>query len=546
MLILQDTLEGASLTRSASVREPQKSYQNSVPAIGGLTHQQGKIGQDDQAEKPRPHRDAKRRTVQVEYVAPNSRSTRGEASGQNVSPSVSSPPGTSQARARSGSRGPVDPPQSQSQSPSLAVSQVKTPPKDPPIEPGSRSPYTKAPSIGQDTVPSPGVLPRSMSESTTGAFAGTQSQNNRPNTGHSTTSLNAGRLPSRGSYGQPVAPTVAATNAQGRLAQPKNGKQYVISSPIPQDPSIISIGQPSTQQLPAKFNPTPFQEPPKTHKRSSTVSSIGEKIFGKSGSIFGSARPKSSKRYPPTSMKDLYSTDDSRGSVDSRRSMSYGFNRRQGDSGPDSRPRRLSLLAASLSLKGFTSGTRDQKSQSEPQMSQIQDFGGPIYSHEQKRPSTGPTVLNRTTGYGTYGDSTAGQGARNQTPEMQTEEMSYEAQIDRQFATLHENQHGFQFDPFTSQPLDHGLPQNDSHQQINDQYAGPYPEGFNAALDDRQPRQSMQSGRPPRGSVLQKNNRKFADYEYGDTSHHSGSSGPARKVMDFFRRRGKARAGDDR
>ena len=60
MLILEDTLEGASLTRSASVREPQKSYQNSVPAIGGLTHQQGKIGQDDQAEKPRPHRDAKR------------------------------------------------------------------------------------------------------------------------------------------------------------------------------------------------------------------------------------------------------------------------------------------------------------------------------------------------------------------------------------------------------------------------------------------------------------------------------------------------------
>jgi protein-serine/threonine kinase len=176
-------------------------------------------------------------------------------------------------------------------------------------------------------------------------------------------------------------------------------------------------------------------------------------------------------------------------------------------------------------------------------MSQIQDYGSPIYNHGQKRPSTGPTVLNRTTGYGTYGDLTAGQDASNQAPAVQTEEMNYEAQIDRQFAALDETQHSFQFDPFSSQPLDRGLPQNDSHQQFNDQYAGTYPEEL---IDDRQPRQSMQGGRPPRGSVLQKSNRKFADYEYGDTSHHSGSSGPARKVMDFFRRRGKARAGDDR
>jgi protein-serine/threonine kinase len=58
----------------------------------------------------------------------------------------------------------------------------------------------------------------------------------------------------------------------------------------------------------------------------------------------------------------------------------------------------------------------------------------------------------------------------------------------------------------------------------------------------------MQAGRLGRGpNVLQKNNRKFADaYEYErDSSHHSGSSGAARKVMDFFRRRAKSRAGGD-
>lgn len=58
----------------------------------------------------------------------------------------------------------------------------------------------------------------------------------------------------------------------------------------------------------------------------------------------------------------------------------------------------------------------------------------------------------------------------------------------------------------------------------------------------------------PRGAaVLQKNNRRFADaYEqdqepgYGGGGRNAGSSGAAKRVMDFFRRRGKARGGEDR
>jgi protein-serine/threonine kinase len=71
-----------------------------------------------------------------------------------------------------------------------------------------------------------------------------------------------------------------------------------------------------------------------------------------------------------------------------------------------------------------------------------------------------------------------------------------------------------------------------------------YPNHNNGGYDSRS-RPSMQISRPKQG-VLQKSNRKFADaYEYErDPSHHSGSSGAARKVMDFFRRRGKARAGE--
>ncbi len=49
--------------------------------------------------------------------------------------------------------------------------------------------------------------------------------------------------------------------------------------------------------------------------------------------------------------------------------------------------------------------------------------------------------------------------------------------------------------------------------------------------------------------VLQKNKRLVDAYDTDDYSRphdHSGSSGAARRVMDFFRRRGKARGGEDR
>jgi protein-serine/threonine kinase len=120
------------------------------------------------------------------------------------------------------------------------------------------------------------------------------------------------------------------------------------------------------------------------------------------------------------------------------------------------------------------------------------------------------------------------------------EPVSYEAQIDQQFAAL-----GSQFN-------NEGVSSENVH---TDQYSGNhytyqstpnYYDNYNSTYDSL-PRQSMQTGRSGRG-VLQKNHRKFADaYEYErDFSNHSGSSGAARKVMDFFRRRAKSRAGDDR
>jgi protein-serine/threonine kinase len=129
-----------------------------------------------------------------------------------------------------------------------------------------------------------------------------------------------------------------------------------------------------------------------------------------------------------------------------------------------------------------------------------------------------------------------------------SEPLTYEAQIDQQFAEL-----GNRFDQ-TDDSFG-AISSEQAYHNADEQYTGSnykysskpnYYDDYNGTYESV-PRQSVQAGRRGPG-VLQKNNRKFADaYEYErDSSHHSGSSGAARKVMDFFRRRAKSRAGDDR
>ncbi|KAK2768350.1 hypothetical protein FQN54_000204 [Arachnomyces sp. PD_36] len=531
----EDQREAPSLARSASVREPPKTQQQPPvsPAVGGLSHQQGKIAQDETSDKGKTPKDAKRRTVQVEYVPPQSQTTRGES----ASVSASSP-SASRARGISASRAPVD------TSPVATghSSRSKPLPQDPPVSQGTQSPSARYQGSGQ---PSRDV-PRTVSESTRafGATHGPTSHPTRPTTGGSPASGSGGkpdvRLPSRGSYGQPVAPTVATTNAQGRLAQPKNGKSYVISGPFPQSGhgSSASIGQPTSQPHPAQFNATPAQEPPqKGHKRSNTVSGISEKLFGRSGSMFGGRssqppppRARAGKRYPPTSMKDPYGGDNSRTSIDSRRSIAQSFTRKQSDGTQETRPRRFSLLPASFSLKSFTGNKEPQYDDQQPQMSRYAS------RENSTRGQDGPSDYVET-------EPTA----------QQFNTMDYSTQIDQQFATLQNPQGNvYQQDPYSGETSQHynqnsSLQPGDGQHQYSNLNTPTYSEGHNGHHDNGS-RQSIQTGRSARGSVLQKNNRRFADaYDYEkDPSHHSGSSGAARKVMDFFRRRGKARGGDYR
>ncbi|KAL4937642.1 hypothetical protein BDV06DRAFT_70075 [Aspergillus oleicola] len=512
--------EGPALARSASVREPPKTHHGPSPSVGGLVHHPGDISQD-QSDRSRTPRDTKRRTVQVEYVAPQSQTSRGETSGssatvQNASPTEALP------------------------------TRTKPSTQDYPIQHEQTAPSSSA----QAPVPL-SQLPRSTSDTaalTSTAPQHTTTQATRPTTGASMASFNTGRLPSRGSYGQPVAPTVAATNAQGRLAQPKS-KQYVISAPIPQDGSqATGVDRPGAQDLPPKFNTTPRQEPPKGHKRSNTVSSIGEKLFGRSGSIFGgrgatatAPRQKSGKRYPPTSMREPYAGDDTRASMDSRRSATYGYNRKTGEASSESKPRRFSLLPPSFSLKGLSSSSRSQTPDEESQKDRFLD------NRAGQNPTTeGTRTRFRATSYGAH-DAMAGGATDGPSDDVivHDEPINYQARIDQQFAALHNNDsETYQQAPYGAVSAEQ-VHSNDNEQYYRNHYPNHstpnYYDEYNGV--DNGSRVSMRSSNRP--GVLQKSHRKFADaYEY--ESHHSGSSGAARKVMDFFRRRAKSRAGDER
>ncbi|KAL4997851.1 hypothetical protein BDV10DRAFT_81776 [Aspergillus recurvatus] len=515
--------EAPSLARSASVREPPKTHHGSSPSVGGLVHHSGDISQD-QSDRSKTPRDTKRRTVQVEYVAPQSQTSRGETSGSSATVQNVSPTEPVSTRSKSTSQD--------------HTVNTQTAPEQ---------------SIPSGSAPAPAQpishLPRSTSD--TAALTGTTTQTTRPTTGASMASFKTGRLPSRGSYGQPVAPTVAATNAEGRLAQPKS-KQYVISAPIQQDAGQASgMGSPSVQNFPSKFNTTPRQEPPKGHKRSNTVSAIGEKLFGRSGSLFGGRQPnapkqKAGKRYPPTSMRDPYAGDESRTSVDSRRSAQYGYgNRKASVAGGENKSRRFSLLPPSFSLKGISSSSRSQTPDEEYKPERFPD------NRVSQRPSTGAIRTRvRATSYGAH-DTMASAAADGPSDDVivHDEPVNYQARIDQQFAALHSN------DNDTHQPTPYGavsaerVHQNENEQYYRNHYANHstpnYYDEYNGVHDNASGA-SLQTGRSSnRPGVLQKNHRRFAD-AYENESHHSGSSGAARKVMDFFRRRAKSRVGDER
>jgi len=556
---IEDPMEAPTLARSASVREPGKSH-TAVTPVGGLTAKREPINQPGQPEKPKTTRDNKRRTVQVEYVAPHSQTTRGEAS------PPAAPAGSSKARVKD--QGPVEvlpvdgsQPATQSRQPRAAASSSGVAPPRPTRE-----------------------AQRSVSDYTAFGNMPTTSAT-RPSTGGT---LGAPRMPSRGNsyYGQPAAATVAQTNVEGRFSQPK-GNQYSISAPIPQTDSSqmgdISIGQPSTQRVSAIQAETQVPNNKGSHKRSNTVS----ETFGRVTSMFSSRQlsndgssqsPNSTsnkiqKSYPPTSMAGPMANDElPRQSTESRRT-SFGFSRKNTDKSdnPGKSGRRFSLLPSSLS-KTFSSSHRESApaqngSQSQAASDRRASAAPPSRSRGNSRPgmafgrgesrspsqSTNGSNVHVPGFYDGQVDSRSGRLAAagpSSAPPNQTQFDYPKPPIgDEKFPgprEPHPAAHGLA--PSGSgyvapdRPYRHANDSGASEPVANNSYAqqgpqGRYPQGMN---------QEGNTEKRDRPGVLQKS-RKFADAyeENGSTGkNHSGSSGSSKRVMDFFRRMGKQREKD--
>jgi len=563
------------LGRSASVREP--STRSPV-----ATQKQPASSGDEASDARNKQRDAKRRTVQVEYVAPQSGTMRAEAAA--AAPLV---PTGGRTRARGDGYGPVE------ASPQQAVTRKEVP---------------SSQAMGPPPRP---IRDQSRIVSDSSAFsAQPTTSSSRPTTGGT---LGGGaRLPSRGnSYSQPAMATPTTENVQGRFSQPKSSTGYIISSPIASDHGAEGVW-PGSQQNLAQFpqhQTQPLPAPNKSHKRSSTLSSIGDRLLGRSNSRRSSRgqeaasaiqNEKRDRRYPPLSMKNTIpaTNEDAtpRPSTESKRRPSFSsFMRKNSDAPPsvsgggEQQPRRtsrrFSLLPASFSMHSFIGGKKDTEGyDSENPRSTRRDSlprgggrppsKGMAFGRGQSR-SPSQSTTNSTIPLYYEADREAARGQRRSG--MPQRQASPSARYDKALPpepTQQSTPPNLQRKQFR----DDGYGENllDTHQQQLDPVERYYTPPASAAVDPRPrppPDQYHAGSRitsqtqqydandylPPvaddgygfnqtaplsgggggAGNVLRPQQRKFGDaYEQG----HAGSSSGARRVMDFFRRRGKDRS----
>ncbi|KAI0867957.1 hypothetical protein GGS24DRAFT_507282 [Hypoxylon argillaceum] len=536
-----DEAETGGLARSSSVREPAKAKATTTVAVGDLARKQGKVDTDESS-NTKQQRDTKRRTVQVEYVAPTTQTQRGA----EQSEVQASPRGKAKAK-----------PTSQGHTEIHSSPHDKPLPKDPPVVKDSYSGSPRDPRKPHTThrrdVPPRASQGRSTADHPYMTTA-TGPPVSRPATGGSMHSSGSkGLIPSsRASYGLPLPPAVAGTNAQGSIQQPKGSKNYVISNPIPQETSDIGFGRPSLNMPPKFAEVSGFNNQPQApsgeargHRRSNTIGEIGGKIFGRSGSIFGGRkrRPdqgeKPSKKYPPVSMSNTM-PGESRTSMDSRasrRSFSLGLGKKRsgsiiGTQTPAERPpnaRRFSIMKA----MGLSKDSSPPPDASQPDLP-IQDP---------------PEVDN----YGRYID----QPQNHNNPGHQHTDGMYEQPLESPSAIpqiSHSRNPAHRRYPSESQAtaipsyLQQGAVLNSESESSIDHpprrppNSAPYQAGYDSDQYD-----SRQSTGRQGGHVLQKNKRfvdAYDEEEYGRPRDHAGSSGAAKRVMDFFRRRGRARGGE--
>ncbi|POR34485.1 Serine/threonine-protein kinase KIN4 [Tolypocladium paradoxum] len=522
----QEFVEQPTVARSASVRETPKQKGPAPVSVGGLAKAHAKV--DQEAEQAyRTPKDAKRRTVQVEYVAPTTQTQRGE------DPSVS--------RAQT--------------SRDYEETQKKTSPKDKPLpdppisaDAYSRSGQSKRPPSSHNAGPTrPTRDTRAISDN---AYMGTSS-GARPQTGGSMQSAASMGLQSRGNYGQPVPPTIADTNVQGRIQQPTNA-----------DDDEAAMGRPSVSVPPKFARMTGFHEgrgnEMRGHKRSSTIGDIGSRLLGRSGSVFGGKSKKrpeqkveKAKKYPPVSMSNTMPQGEEpvpRPSVDSRasrRSFSLGLGKKRSGSMTGSQGstekkerRRFSLLPVSFSLRSIGLG-KDYVDTPPSEMDSQHDLPIQATRLDPPRSVTAPEDARGSSPFfdNAYDNNSHPKEAARSSPSNHQRYRSAQLEGRRPNAVPPYMQSGSHFNSASESSVEMRRPPTEPQ-------LGSYRHGFAESEGDDGRR--VGTSRANRG-VLQKNHKRFTDaYEQGNYQGHEGSSGAAKRVMDFFRRRGKARGGDDR
>ena len=522
------------LTRSASVREPgtTTSAHPHATTLGGVGGRHG--GHHEHVPQPTQQKvpgDNKRRTVQVEYVAPSSQTRRGEthtstdhsgvkqthAKDRQGTKDLTAPkPDSHLARAattagvgsrttasytdrpptagESSSRLPV--PQSKARPASYQHSLVQSAQAAPTtsakeVQIPSRRPSTRERSAPANTVVK--LLPQSQ----------VQSSSDRPATSGSTAGVSS-RLPSQtksSSRKSAPAPPITTTNAQGKLQQPQSSKPYVISNPIPipdNTEQISSIGLPSTQPMPGP--------PPTTKGRPSTQEALTQKdrghkrantVTGTSGSVLGRLLPSSlggSQAHAATDKSPRASIDQGNGSPVS------------GKLPPATKSRRFSILPPFFPLRAL-SGDKNK--------------------HERRpsRSASGNSVQQRRWDNQQHQQQVVGGGSSYPQLAVPSSRPAHNGSLSGSEASL-----AVVPTPGTT-AQHHNLPPPTSN------LPSPELSQSQSSATAAVPVRVSEEGKK-RPGLLQKN-RKFTEaYEVDGTgAASSGSSGPARRVMDFFRRR---------
>ena len=228
----------------------------------------------------------------------------------------------------------------------------------------------------------------------------------------------------------------------------------------------------------------------------------------------------------------------------SRRSFSLGIGKKRSGSMTGSQgslekkdKRRFSLLPASFSLKSIGLG----KEYSQPPSSDVDSNSDLPIQSGRADSSRGVTAHGDARGSTPFVDSVHDNNARQQSAGSNTvyHQRYASAQLEnrRPNAIPPYMQSGSHFNSGSESSMEMRRPPTEPQVRSHSN-------GF-TDFDEYDSRQTANS-RGARG-VLHKSHKRFTDaYDQDEFRGHEGSSGAAKRVMDFFRRRGKARGGNER